>query len=99
LIEARGSGGDKRYTAADAEVAAACARLAAFGLAARNLRSFRTSADREASLLEQVVAPSLRTRHPERRQAALEDLQALSELGHELSQLLFWRAVRHLASA
>ena len=36
---------------------------------------------------------------PERREAALDDLGALAELAQELSQLLSWRAVRHLASA
>jgi DNA-binding transcriptional MerR regulator len=99
LVEARGNGGGKRYAAGDAEIAAACARLAAFGIGPRNLRAFRTSADREASLLEQLVGPTLRTRNPERRQSALEDLQTLAELGQELSQLLFWRALRHVASA
>ena len=47
------------------------------GIAPRHLRAFRTAADREAGLLEAVVAPALRSRNPERRQAALEDLQAL----------------------
>ena len=98
LIAARGSGGDKRYPAGDAQVAQTCAQLAAFGIGARNLRAFRTSADREASLLGQLVGPTLRTRNPERREAALDDLGTLAELGQELSQLLFWRALRELAS-
>jgi DNA-binding transcriptional MerR regulator len=99
LLEPRGSGGEKRYTAGDAEIAATCARLASFGLAARNLRAFRTGADREASLLEQLVGASVSSRNPERRQAALEDLRTLAELAQELSQLLSWRALRQLASA
>jgi len=99
LLEPRGNGGEKRYAAGDAEIAAACARLSTFGIGARNLRAFRTSADREALLLEQLVGPALRSRKPERRQAALEDLETLAELAHELSQLLLWRAVRRLASA
>lgn len=98
LIEARGNGGERRYAAGDAEIAAACAQLASFGIGPRNLRTFRTSADREAALLEQLVAPALRSRNPDRQQAALEDLQALAEHGQELSQLLLWRALRHLAS-
>jgi len=75
-----------------------CAQLASYGIGPRNLRAFRTSADREASLLEQLVAPTLRGRNPERREAALDDLRALAELGQELSQLLFWRALKHVAS-
>jgi DNA-binding transcriptional MerR regulator len=99
LLEARGSGGERRYSAGDAEIAAVCAQLASYGIGPRNLRAFRTAADREASLLRQLVGPSLRTRNPERREAALEDLRALSELAQELSQLLSWRALRQLASA
>ena len=99
LLEARGNGGEKRYSAGDVEIAAICAQLASYGLAPRNLRAFRTAADREASLLGQLVGPSLRTRNPERREAALDDLRALAELAQELSQLLSWRALRHLASA
>jgi DNA-binding transcriptional MerR regulator len=99
LLEARGSGGEKRYSAGDAEIAAVCAQLASYGIGARNLRTFRTAADREASLLGQLVGPSLQTRNPERREAALDDLRALAELAQELSQLLSWRALRQLASA
>jgi DNA-binding transcriptional MerR regulator len=99
LLEARGSGAERRYSAGDAEIAAICAQLASYGIAPRNLRAFRTAADREASLLGQLVGPSLRTRNPERREAALDDLRALAELAQELSQLLSWRALRHLASA
>ena len=99
LLEARGSGAERRYSAGDVEIAAICAQLASYGIAPRNLRAFRTAADREASLLGQIVGPSLRTRNPERREAALDDLRALAELAQELSQLLSWRALRHLASA
>ncbi|HEX9351288.1 MAG TPA: MerR family transcriptional regulator [Gaiellaceae bacterium] len=98
LLEARGSGGEKRYAVGDAEIAAACAQLAAYGIGARNLRPFRTAADRQAALLEQLLGPALHSRNPERRQAALEDLRSLAELGQELSQQLFWRALRQLAS-
>jgi DNA-binding transcriptional MerR regulator len=98
LVEGRGNGSEKRYSAGDAEIASVCAQLASYGIGPRNLRAFRTSADREASLLEQLVAPTLHTRNSERREAALDDLRALAELGQELSQLLFWRALKHVAS-
>ena len=98
LLVPRTQGGQKHYRDSDAEVALACGQLARFGIAPRHLRSFRTAADREAGLLEQLVAPSLRARSPERRQAGLEDLESLAELAQELSRLLFWRALRRLAS-
>jgi DNA-binding transcriptional MerR regulator len=99
LLEARGNGGEKRYAAGDAEIAAVCAQLASFGIGPRNLRAFRTAADRQVSLLGQLVGPTLHTRSPERREAALDDLGSLAELAQELSQLLSWRALRQLASA
>jgi DNA-binding transcriptional MerR regulator len=97
LIEARGSGSSRRYVESDADVAAACAELARFGLTARHLRPFRTSADREVALLERVAAPGLRGRSLERRQRALDELQTLAEHSQRLSQLLFWRALRRVA--
>jgi len=98
LLVPRTQGGQKHYRESDAEIALACGQLSRFGIAPRHLRSFRTAADREAGLLEQLVAPSLRARSPERRQAGLEDLESLAELAQELSRLLFWRALRRLAS-
>jgi len=47
-------------------------------------------------LLEQIAAPSLRSRNPDRRLAGIEDLEALAAASQELSQLLFWRALRSL---
>jgi len=91
--------GEKRYGESDAAIAHTCAQLARYGIAPRHLRAFRTSADREAALLEQLVAPALRARNPERRQAGLEDLQALAELAQELAQELFWRHLRRLAGS
>jgi len=99
LLEPREEGSRKLYGAADAEVASACAKLARYGVAPRHLRTFRHGADREAALLQQIVAPALRSRNPERRQAGIEELQNLAELSQELSQLLFWRDLRHMAGS
>jgi DNA-binding transcriptional MerR regulator len=96
LLEPCGSGKDKRYGESDVEIAGACSKLARFGIAPRNLRRFRTSAGQEASVVEQLVGPALRSRNPERRKAGMEDLQALASLAQELSQLLFWRDLRHV---
>jgi DNA-binding transcriptional MerR regulator len=98
LLAPRNDGGDKRYGEGDVDVAITCAKLGRYGISARHLRTFRTAADRETGLLEQLVAPALRSRNPERRQAGLEELQTLAELAQELSQLLFWRDLRELAS-
>ena len=94
LLAPRVEAGERRYPESDVDIAAACGRLAAYGIAARHLRSFRTGADRSVGLLEAVVAPALRSRNPERRRAGLDDLHTLAELAQELSQLLFWRELR-----
>jgi DNA-binding transcriptional MerR regulator len=94
LLSPHVEGGVKRYAETDVEIAHACGRLAQFGIAPRHLRTLKTSADRVLGLLEAVVAPSLRSRNPERRQAGVEDLQALAEVAQELTQLLLWRELR-----
>jgi DNA-binding transcriptional MerR regulator len=96
VLQPRTEDGERLYPDRDVDVVSACLRLARYGVEPRNLRSFRAGADREAGLLEQIVAPSLRSRNPERRQGGLEDLEALASLSQELSQLLFWRALRAL---
>jgi DNA-binding transcriptional MerR regulator len=98
LLSPRSDGGQKRYVELEADIAAACGRLAQHGIAPRHLRSFRTAADREAGLIEQVVGPALRSRNPERRRGGTEDLETLGSAAAELSQLLSWRALRRLAS-
>jgi DNA-binding transcriptional MerR regulator len=97
LLSPRLEGGERLFREGDADIAAACGRLAQYGIDARHLRTFRNSAGREAGLLEQLVAPALRSRNPERRKAGLDDLQALAEASQELSRLLFWRELRQLA--
>ncbi len=94
LVEPRSVDGDRRFPERDVDVAAACARLARYGVAPRNLATFRRWADNEADLLERIVAPELRSPNPEKRHAGLENLENLAALSQELSNLLFWRALR-----
>jgi DNA-binding transcriptional MerR regulator len=98
LLEPRVEDGDKLYAEGDAEIAVTCASLARYGIAPRHLRAFRSAANREASLLEALVAPALRSRNPERRKAGMDDLEELAELSQELAQLLFRRELRQLAA-
>ncbi len=96
LLEPRIEDGQRLYTESEADIAAACEALALFGIGARNLRAFRTASDRQSSLLEAVIGPALRSRSAERRQAALGDLQRLSQNAQELADLLLRRNVRRL---
>jgi len=96
LLESRLEDGQRLYAESEADIAAACEALAQFGIGARNLRAFRTAANRESSLLEAVLGPALRSRSAERRQAALADLQRLAQNAEELADLLLRRNVRRL---
>jgi DNA-binding transcriptional MerR regulator len=96
LLEPRIDGGHRLYAESEADIAAACEALARFGIDARNLRAFRTAADRESGLVEAVIAPALRSRNEERRQAALTDLRHLAQSAQELADLLLRRNVRRL---
>ena len=98
LLQPRREGSEKLYPTGDVDIAVACAKLSRYGISARHLRAFRTAADREAGLLHQLVAPALRSRNPDRREAGLQELQLLAEVGQELSQLLFWRDLRQHAA-
>jgi DNA-binding transcriptional MerR regulator len=52
------------------QVASAAAALGRYGVEARHLRAVRAAVEREMSLIEQVVAPTLRQRNPEAIQQA-----------------------------
>jgi DNA-binding transcriptional MerR regulator len=94
VVVSRTEGGEHLYRESEADIAAASARLARFGIDARHLRTILTAAARQAGLVEQLVAPGLRSRNPERRKSAFEDLEALARVTQELSQLLFLRDLR-----
>ena len=97
LLAPRVEGGERLYSESDADIALACAKIARHGIDARHLRAFRTAAGRQSALLEQVVAPALRSRNLERRAAALEDLEGLAVVAQELAQLLLMRDLREVA--
>ncbi|MGH2922625.1 MAG: transcriptional regulator FtsR [Solirubrobacterales bacterium] len=88
--------GDPLYDETDREIVKACAELARFGVGARNLRVLRTSADREAALLEAAVGPALRSGNHGRRKEAVENLEALAATTHNLTHLLLVRDLRKL---
>jgi DNA-binding transcriptional MerR regulator len=91
-----GEEGFPTYDETDREIVKAGAELARFGVAGRNLRVFRTSVDREASLLEQVLGPALRSRNPSRRKEALDNLENLAAVISQLKHLLLVRDLRRL---
>ena len=85
------------YDETDREIVRSANELSRVGVAARNLRVFRSSADREANLLEALLGPALRSRNPDRRKEALESLESLAATVSHLKHLLLVRDLRRLA--
>jgi DNA-binding transcriptional MerR regulator len=98
VIKGERRDGDILYDDTEKEIVRAAAELARFGVGGRNLRVFRTSADREAALLEQILAPALRSRNPERRREAIEALENLAAIASHLKYLLLVRDLRRIAA-
>jgi DNA-binding transcriptional MerR regulator len=74
-------------------VASTAAQMGRFGLEARHLRSFKSAADREAGLIEQVVAPLARQRSTEARARAEEVARELAGLSVRLHAALVRSAI------
>jgi DNA-binding transcriptional MerR regulator len=87
---------DGRHPAADLPVARAAAGLARHGLEPRHLRVYRSGVEREAGLVEQLVAPVLRARSEEARARATEKLHELAALSMQLHQALLESRLRDL---
>jgi DNA-binding transcriptional MerR regulator len=96
VIKGERRDGETLYDDTEREIIRATAELKRFGVGGRNLRVFRTSADREAALLEQILAPALRSRNPERRKEAVEALENLAAIASHLKHLLLIRDLRKL---
>jgi DNA-binding transcriptional MerR regulator len=97
IVAPRRDGRDA-YDETDLEIVRAAAELSKFGVAGRNLRVFRTSADREAALLEQLLGAQLRSRSQARRKEAVENLESLAAVCGHLKHLLLVRDLRRLKS-
>jgi len=96
VIKGERRDGEQLYDDTEREIVRAVTELKRFGVGGRNLRVFRTSADREAALLEQILAPALRSRNPERRKEAVEALENLAAIASHLKHLLLIRDLRKL---
>jgi len=86
--------GQELYDGAALVVARTVGELAAFGLEPRHLRAFRTAADREVGLFEQIVSPLLRQRDPGARARAEETVRELAALSVRLHTALVKNGLR-----
>src|SRR5947209_11429791 len=98
VIKGEQRGGVRYYDETEREIVRAVAELARYGVGGRNLRVFRSSADREAQLLQSILAPALRSRNPDRRKEAIEALENLASVTTHLKHLLLIRDLRKIAT-
>jgi DNA-binding transcriptional MerR regulator len=96
VVKGEMRGGTRYFDETEREIIAAVAELARYGVGGRNLRVFRSSADREANLLQQILAPALRSRNPERRKEAVDALENLAAVATHLKHLLLVRDLRKI---
>lgn len=80
LITLRG----RHYDGDALSVAKAVAEMASFGIEARHLRSFKTAADREIGLIEQVITPFTRQKSTEAKARAEEVQREIAALSVRL---------------
>jgi DNA-binding transcriptional MerR regulator len=96
VVKGEMRGGVRYFDETEREIVAAVAELARYGVGGRNLRVFRSSADREANLLQQILAPALRSRNPERPKEAVQALENLAAVATHLKHLLLVRDLRKI---
>ncbi|HUZ52235.1 MAG TPA: MerR family transcriptional regulator [Streptosporangiaceae bacterium] len=75
------------------DVASTVAGLASYGVQARHLRTVRTAAERDVSLIEQVVAPTLRQHSPRARGTAGRTAREIATLLLQLHRAMIEAAL------
>ena len=85
---------DGLYGESEVEIVKICQRMAEFGLGPRHVRQLYTGVQRVTGLLDQVLAPALRSRNAERREQGLDELAQLAGLSAELTERLLVRDVK-----
>jgi DNA-binding transcriptional MerR regulator len=83
----------RRYGPDALEITRTVLALAAYGVQARHLRGVRVAAERETTLIEQVVAPTLRQRSPLARASAGAVAREIADLSVRLHRALIEAAL------
>jgi DNA-binding transcriptional MerR regulator len=96
VVKGEMRGGVRYFDETEREIISAVSELARYGVGGRNLRVFRSSADREANLLQQILAPALRSRNAQRRKDAVDALENLAAVTTHLKHLLLVRDLRKI---
>jgi DNA-binding transcriptional MerR regulator len=94
LLTGRTVGRETLFDEDALEIASLAAGFHRFGVEARHLRMYLTSAEREAAVFEQVALPLLKQRNPRARVQARDTVHELMRLGDALRDAMLRRAVR-----
>ncbi len=92
----RAPGAGPAFTDSDLETVRICHLLTRFGVEPRNLRLLGSSTEREAAVVEQIVTPSLKSTHPDKREYGEKTLSDLAALFSQLLHLLLYKELRRL---
>jgi DNA-binding transcriptional MerR regulator len=65
-----------------------------YGIEPRHVRMYRTAAEREAGVFEQVILPLVKQRNPQARAQALASLSELTQLGTGMRDAMMRQALR-----
>lgn len=84
LVQIKG----RHYDGDALTVAKVVAEISAFGIEGRHLRAFKTAADREVGLVEQVITPLLRQKNPDSKARAQEVSREIASLSVRLHAAL-----------
>ena len=96
IVRSRHSSGPSTYGEHEVIIARSARTLIRSGIDARHLRAWRTAAEREASLIEQVIAPHLRHGDATQRAKLASKARELSEAGARLRAAFVDTALRDL---
>ena len=99
LLAGRVVGRETYYDDDALGVAQLAAQFMQFGVEARHLRMYRTSAEREAGFVESVVMPLVKQRNPRAREQAIETVETLLKLGDSMRATMLRRALRDYSSS
>jgi DNA-binding transcriptional MerR regulator len=84
------------FTESDLETVRICHLLTRFGVEPRHLRLLSSSTEREATVIEQIVTPSLLSTHADKREYGEKMLSDLATLFSQLLHLLLYKELRRL---
>lgn len=88
LIHPQTVAGTTTYDSIARQIAMLAIEFATHGLEVRHMKTWRTNAEKETALFEQIIIPLVRQRNPQARQQTVSTLTSLCDLGADLRAAL-----------